>query len=157
MSHVEAYTELRFVDLDVLERAAAAIGCELVRNQTTYQWYGRYLRDSLHLPHAAEKAGLIPDGTCQHVLRVKDYPGAYEVGLVPHPDGQGGWIPLFDSWGAAGRTLVQAIGSQCEKLGTAYGQQAVLQAAQENHLQWNISHETDEEVVYTLVAPWQGY
>lgn len=83
-------------DLDALAAAVAELGGQLVRNVTSYNWYGRSVGD-YPLP-----AGITVDmlGHCQHVIR---FPGVrYEIGLVKTAQG---WVPLFDFYGYDGNEM----------------------------------------------------
>lgn len=91
MSHV-ATVNVEIKDLDALALAAARCGLELVLGQTTYRWYGM---DAGNMGLTAEqqefvRLGLTP-GVCEHALRVADPKarkgyGAYEIGVVRHPE-----------------------------------------------------------------------
>lgn len=100
MSHV-ADVDLRITDLAALKRAAEELGFELVEGATTYQWYGRFLNDWSDSERAAGLKGFDPKtfGQCEHKLRIKGAPaGTYEIGLVKHPEGGPGWVPIYDAW-----------------------------------------------------------
>lgn len=121
MSHVSKI-ELLVEDLDALEKACELIGCELVRGQTTYKWYGQWVND-YHGDDAAYKHGVDPSqyGKCVHAIRVKGNPQAYEVGLVPHPSGKG-FALIYDFW-AGGKGLRAAIGENAGNLRREYALQ----------------------------------
>lgn len=110
MSHVSA-VDLEIVDLECLEKAAEILGLELVRNQSTYRWWGKWVND-YHGTDAAYKNGVDPKdyGRCVHALRVKGNPNAYEVGLINRPDGRPGYLPVWDFFGSHGRALRDKIG-----------------------------------------------
>ena len=115
MSHV-AKIEIEIKDLGALRSAAEKIGMELVEGQKAYRWYGRSVGDT-KLPDGFTAAEL---GTCEHALRVKGNPSAYEIGVVARRDGGAGYTLLWDSW-AGGYGLVEKVGAKAEKLKQAYG------------------------------------
>lgn len=125
MSHV-ATIDLEVRDLDALGRAAERCGCELVRDVSTFKWYGRSVGDT-PLPEGFTVADL---GTCEHVVRVKGgKPEAYEVGVVRRRDGRPGYALMLDSW-AGGHGLVKAVGGAgCEGLKQAYAVETAAAAA----------------------------
>lgn len=127
MSHV-SYIDLEVNDLDALERAASSCGLELVRNQTTIRWYGRWVRD-YHGDDAAYKHGVSPDqyGHCTHALRIPDNKDAYEVGILDNGDGT--YKIYFDHWGP-GKAIVDKIGRNGEKLKQQYVKAKAIQALQ---------------------------
>lgn len=117
MSHVSTI-ETVINDLDALKQAAESLGLEFVEGQKTYRYYGRWAND-YHEKDAAYKHGFDPKqyGQCSHALRVKDQPGAYEVGVVKKEDGTYGL--LFDHW-CAGYGLMAKIGPKGSFLSQAY-------------------------------------
>lgn len=99
MSHI-ATVKCMITDLDALEAAAEALDAQVMRGQKTFRSY----QPGLH---------------CEHALRLKDNPQAYEVGLTPRTDGQPGWNLAFDSWGN-GAALVQKLGPDLVNLQNGY-------------------------------------
>lgn len=94
MSHV-ATIDLHILDLAALSEAADRLGLELVRDQKTYRWYGRYVGDA-PLPEGFKEEEL---GHCQHALRLKDpalRADAYEIGVASRKDGKPGYCLLWD-------------------------------------------------------------
>lgn len=125
MSHVATIPEADVRDLDALAEAAQRVGCELVRGQTTYRWYGHSVGDyPLPAGFAAEDLG-----TCEHALRVKGNTGAYEVGIVQRHDGRPGYVMLWDFY-AGGHGLQAAIGPDGCKLRQAYATVVAKRQAQ---------------------------
>jgi hypothetical protein len=122
MSHV-ATCDLHITNLDALREACEELGLELVLNQRTFKWYGRFMGD-YNGADAAFSHGIKPEdyGKCVHAIRVKGNPQAYEIGLVPRPDGKPGYQPVFDFWGEGqGQALVAVVGKGCERLKDHYG------------------------------------
>lgn len=119
MSHVTAI-ELEVTDLDSIEKAAEECGLKLVRDQTTFKWYGQWVND-YNSPDAAYKQGIDPKdyGKCDHALVI---PGAgtsqYEIGLVKNKDGPGYKI-AYDFYGT-GQNLKKLIGEAGEKIKQSY-------------------------------------
>lgn len=128
MSHVTA-VKLIIDNLDALEKAAELIGCELVRGQKTWKWYGKWVND-YHGEDAAYRQGISPEdyGKCEHAIRVKGNPNAYEIGLVKNPDGPG-YIPLFDFW-AGGKGLQAVVGDGAGNLRREYALEVGMQEMQ---------------------------
>lgn len=116
MSHIVSI-DMEVKDLDALAKAAEACGCELVRNQKTYRWYGRSVGDS-PLPQGFTAADL---GKCEHAIRVKGKPNAYEVGVVRRKDGRG-FTLLWDFW-SGGFGLQDAVGEDANRLKQNYATQ----------------------------------
>lgn len=120
MSHI-AKIEIEVRDLDALAAACLRLGCALVRDQTTYAWFGRSVGD-YPLPEGFTVADL---GRCQHAIRV---PGAsYEIGVVARRDGRQGFTLLWDSWSSGG--LERVLGPGAGRLVQAYGVEAATRAA----------------------------
>jgi len=118
MSHVTA-VETIFEDLDAAEQACKPLGLELARGQKTYKWFGSWVND-YHGDDAAYKHGIDPKdyGKCEHAIRVKGNPDAYEVGLVKNPNGPG-YVLIYDFW-AGGQGLQAAIGKDAGLLRREY-------------------------------------
>jgi hypothetical protein len=125
LSHV-AVLQLRVRDLDALEAAAPAVGLKLNRGQKTWRWVGRWYRD-YHEADAAYKNGIRPEdyGKGDHALSLVDCPGAFEVGLVPAPDGDGYLL----GWDFVDGRLLEAIGRHGERLQAAYGREVLRKRA----------------------------
>lgn len=122
MSHVTTQ-ECDIQDLDALAKAASLFGCELVK-QPTYKWWGKWVND-YDKTDAAYKHGIKPEdyGKCEYALRVIGDPEAYEVGIVRRPDGNPGWVPVWDFYGDKGRRLQAAIGDKGITLRQEYAMQ----------------------------------
>lgn len=122
MSHVAQVTT-RIHDLDAFAEAAAALGLEFRRDQTSYRWYGRFMNDWNDAERAAALRGHDPRtfGTCVHAVRARDHgPNDYEIGLVRPADGGPGFEMLYDSYGP-GRKLEGIAGRQLKRLSEEYG------------------------------------
>jgi hypothetical protein len=115
MSHV-AKIELVVKDLAALRSAAQACGLELVEGQKKYKWWGHSVGD-YPIPKGFTAEDL---GKCDHALRVKGNPDAYEIGVVRRRDGQPGFELLFDFYGSYGAPLRQAVGQDGGKLKQEY-------------------------------------
>src|SRR5262245_45823068 len=120
MSHV-AEGACKILDLNDLEVGAGHLGFELVRNQTTYKWFGSWMNDWHNPQRAAAMRGHDPKtfGQCEHVLRRKDaQAGDYEIGVVKARDGVGFEL-VYDSWGS-GQKLEAAGGVGLTKIADEY-------------------------------------
>lgn len=113
MSHVSLIA-LKVRDLDTLAGACPPLGLEFVRGQKTYKWFGRSLGDA-PLPEGMSEAEL---GHCDHAIRVKDDPFAYEIGVARRP-GDDHYSLLWDFW-QGGFGLEAVVGKSCGKLKQAY-------------------------------------
>ena len=116
MSHV-AKIELEIKSLEALIQACRRLGFEFVRDQKTYQWYGRWMGD-YPLPEGITTDQL---GACDHAIKV---PGCtYEIGVVKR---NSSYTLLWDSWETA---LRLKIGLDAGVLRQAYTVEAVRQDA----------------------------
>lgn len=108
MSHITKIN-LLIKDLDALDKACKRMGLELVRDQKTFKWYGRFMGDSKPPKEMADQGYTAEKyGTCDHVIRVKDNRSAYEIGVVKRADGKG-YMLAWDSW-RGGFGLLAATG-----------------------------------------------
>ena len=109
MSHI-AEVQLELRDLSALEKAADALGLELVRDCQTFNYYGGMTDRAVHK------------------LRLKDAPkGAYEIGLRYTDMTQTTLQPAWDTYGQHGAALVKAVGRDMSELKKRYA--AELSAA----------------------------
>jgi len=139
MSHVtDIQTEIK--DLGALAVAAEKLGMELVRDQKTYKWYGQYVGDA-PLPEGMTEADL---GKCEHALRVKGKPGAYEVGIVKAKNGKSHTL-LFDYWDG-GKGLMDKIGNDAGKLTQRYAAEAAIKQARRQGFQCRETVGTDGKI-----------
>jgi hypothetical protein len=125
-SHVVA-VKLEVKDLDALEKVAESIGMQLVRGQTTWKWYGKWV-DDYSADDAAYKNGIaVADyGKCEHALVIPGKPDAYEVGVIALPGG--GFTLGWDFYGG-GNGLMAKIGAGGQKLLQGYGLEVVKKTA----------------------------
>lgn len=126
MSHVVRIGASRIVvDLDTLERASRAIGCELVRGQRSYRWWGHHVGD-FPVPEGFSVEDL---GKCDHAVRICGNTTAYEVGVVARDSG---WELIYDFIGG-GLGLEEVVGKNCEVLLQRYRIEAAM-AAMSDHM-----------------------
>lgn len=91
MSHIEKCSVV-VTDLEALEAACKQLGAQLLRDVSSYKWYGRSVGDT-PLPAGFTTADL---GKCDHIVKV---PGVnYEIGVVRNKVGKG-YSLLYDFWG----------------------------------------------------------
>lgn len=121
MSHVVTI-ETQILDLAALRKAAEELGLEFVEGQRTYRWYQRHVGD-YPLPAGFTEADL---GKCQHAIRVKGDPKAYEVGVVRRKDGAPGFQLIYDFYGSCGKALEAVAGKGLTKLRQEYAAQVVI-------------------------------
>lgn len=118
MSHVTSI-DLHVKDLDILARSVQPLGCELLRDVTTYKWYGRHVGD-YPLPTGFTKEDM---GKCDHVIRVKGADArTYEVGVVKRRDGKPGYTLLWDFY-AGGYGLQEKVGKDAVNIRKQYAAQ----------------------------------
>jgi len=120
MSHVTT-GEMCITNLDYAEEAAKKLGGRLVRGQTTFKWYGKWLND-WNDKRAAVNRGINPKtfGQCAHAIVMEDgAKGSYEVGLVEREDGKG-FDAIYDVFGP-GIQLEKKFGKGLGKLKTEIG------------------------------------
>jgi hypothetical protein len=141
MSHV-ATIELIVKDLEALEIACKSLGLELVRDQHTYQWYGRHVGD-YPLPKGFTPADL---GKCSHAIRVAGNPSAYEVGVVQSQDG---YTLLWDFYGSQGKAMQDCIGANGLKLQDAYATQVAISHYQSQGYYVTTAVQEDGQIVLT--------
>ncbi len=114
MSHVvEIATEIK--DLESLSVACEKLDLELIRGQQKYNWYGHSVGD-YPLPEGTTEEEL---GHCEHAIRVKGRPQAYEVGLKKTKTG---YTLLYDHY-SGGKGLMDRIstnGKNADKLTQRY-------------------------------------
>lgn len=111
MSHV-ANVEVEVKDLTLLEIACKKLGLTLVRNQNTYEWYGKWM-DDWHTKDAAVTNGYDTKdfGKCEHAIKVPN--SDYEIGVVKNPNGTG-YRLIFDAYdngsGKQGKAISERLG-----------------------------------------------
>jgi hypothetical protein len=120
MSHVTD-VKLKIRDLDALKAAAEECGLELREDQKTFAWWGNFVGDS------NQYGEMTPDkmGKCDHALRIpgtnprNGSAGPWEIGVFKSADGDGYGL-AFDTYGGAGRQLLDKVGPNADKLRQAY-------------------------------------
>lgn len=125
MSHVSCI-DVEIKDLDALKRVATELGLEFMEGQSTYKWYGRWVKD-YNATDAAYNHGIDTNdyGKCTHALRQKDHLAGYEVGVVAAPGG--GYKLIWDFW-SGGYGLCDKIGQKGEKLIQGYSKEVAVKA-----------------------------
>ena len=105
MSHCVS-VEIEITDLDACAAACTELGATLVRDQTTFKWWGSSVGD-YPLPEGFTAADM---GHCQHAIQV---PGTdWEIGLVENRNGRKGYTLLFDFYGPRGGPLLKMVGGK---------------------------------------------
>lgn len=129
MSHVATVDiEIKDEHIDCLAKAAADCGLEWRQGQTTYKWFGQWVRD-YHGGDAAYKHGIDPKnyGKCEHAMAI---PGAgasqYELGVTRNKEGK---LALIWDFFGSGRNLVAKIGKNGDLLAQRYAVQVALKQA----------------------------
>ena len=132
MSHVVAHPNICFrIEDNSLQDACAELGLEFREGQKTWKYWGSWAND-YHQADAAYKHGIDPKdyGKSTHAIVVKDDNGAYEIGLVPSPKGDGSWMPVYDFYGNPGKKIQEKAGAKLEKLNAKYAEHSVRNQAQ---------------------------
>jgi hypothetical protein len=115
MSHITTI-DIEIKDLTALDAACAELGGKLIRNKTSYNWYGT------------------TPAKCDHAIQI---PGVhYEVGVSAHPDKPKTYRLQFDPYGSGGgntrhdgRIVEQKFGTGLTKLRQLYGVHTATLAA----------------------------
>lgn len=121
MSHVIT-SKAQITDLDMLEKACAALGLELARDQETFRWYGEHVGDYA-LPDGFEAEEM---GKCSHAIRIPNDDRAYEIGVVERRDGKDGYCLMFDFF-MGGYGMQEKVGQMCERLVTEYASEIAFE------------------------------
>ena len=108
MSHV-ADVDIKIRDLDALKIAVTRMGGQLMRDQKTHQWYGRFLNDWQSDRAAARRRDASTFGTCDHAVRFDGI--NYEIGLVKEADGS--FTAIYDTYGGSGSHDGQKLEAAC--------------------------------------------
>lgn len=131
MSHVVAHEDICFVDQQVLTEVCEELGCTYNPGKSDWLYYGEW-RNDYHADDAAYKHGINPKDYGKNatggVISLKGDAHAYEVGLYPHPSGQG-LMPVYDFFGEQGRRIRDALGKKLEKLKGKYAEYAIRKQA----------------------------
>lgn len=137
MSHVTKI-KIQIKSLEALRRAAETCGL-IMREQSTYRWYGRSVGD-YPLPEGITESQL---GKCDYALSIPGNPRAYEVGVMGMGDGT--YSLLWDFWNG-GYGLQAAIGNDGHRLVTEYTLEAAQEAAQAQG--WYTEREAESLKIY---------
>jgi hypothetical protein len=119
VSHI-AKIELEINDLEALKSACKAMGFDFMENQSTYQWYGKWVGDT-PLPEGVKIEDL---GKCTHAIHV---PAAvFEIGVVQK---RSKYNLMWDYWIGGG--LEKHIGKNACKLKQAYTLERIRKSAKQ--------------------------
>jgi hypothetical protein len=126
MSHVSTL-DLEIGDLEALDAACQLLGIELVRNQKTHKWYGRWVND-YNAPDAAYLNGFSAKdyGKCEHAIRIPGDKQAYEVGVARDKNGK--LKLVYDNF-CGGYGLEKVIGEKASVLRREYNMQITMKDA----------------------------
>ncbi len=111
MSHIAKAKNFKVTDLDVMDKTAESMGLQLVRGQRKYKTYST--------------------NPCDHVLKLKGNPAAYEIGLLD--DGTGKFDLGYDSF-IGGNGMMAVVGNDCDKLKQNYAAQICVEQWQSEGL-----------------------
>ena len=144
MSHV-VKCNFAVTDIDTLARAVETLGCELVKGQTSYKWFGRSVGD-YPLPKGFTAEDL---GKCDHAIRIPGHPEAYEIGVVRAKDGSNSFTLLWDFW-QGGFGMEEKVGQDATLLHQAYTAQTAMDYY--NELGYSVSMTRQENGELVLEA-----
>jgi|SRR5580698_2995433 hypothetical protein len=114
MSHTAKIPNVNINDLDALERAAADLGLELVRDQKTYKTY------------SVQK--------CDHAIRHQTDRNMYELGVLK----EGDHFKLMQDTFMGGKGMVEVLGGhEAPKLNQSYAAQVAMAHYQNEG--WNVT------------------
>ena len=148
MSHVVNIPIENITDLDALESCASEIGMELVRDAKTHRWWGHSVGDyPVPVGFRADELG-----HCEHKLRLKDNPNAYEIGLYNSHNGKPGYQLVYDFYGSQGRPLQQAVGAKGEHLKVAYAKHVAVNHGQKHGYRVTTEKKQDGRVFVRAVG-----
>lgn len=139
MSHI-AKVQVVIKDLNSLKAAAAKLGLEFVEGQATYRWFGKFVGDTA-LPAGVDVTTL---GRCDHAIRVKGNPRAYEIGVRLMPNGS--FTLLYDYW-QGGYGLEAVAGKNLSNLTTGYNIAVATKLCQSKGLRVTATKNQQGEVV----------
>jgi hypothetical protein len=147
MSHVISIEMENILDLDALEACAPEFGMELVRDAKSHRWWGHSVGD--YPVPAGFKANEL--GHCEHKLRLKDNPNAYEIGLYDSHNGKPGFQLVYDFYGSQGQPLKKAVGAKGEHLKAAYAKHVAINHWQKRGYRVSTEQKQDGKVVVRAV------
>jgi len=125
-----AQKECCFTSREALAAACEELGCTYSPDQANWRYYGAWL-DDYKKANAAYRHGIDPKDygkNAQGVISLKGDASSYEVGLYPHPSGQG-LMPVYDFFGMEGRKIQEKLGENLEKLRGVYARHAIQRQA----------------------------
>ena len=119
MSHITSI-DIEINNIEALDAAVREMGAVLVRNKSTYKWYGH---STGPIPAGFTKEML---GKCEHAISLPST--SYEIGVVRNPAKPNTYTLLYDFWGPGGK-LKSHFGDGLTKLKQMYGVHAATLAA----------------------------
>jgi len=114
MSHV-VLCNFRVHDVDSLAAAVKRLGGALLRGQSKWRWFEKFMNDS------AIPKGFRPEDygrNAEHVIRFPDC--SYDIGVYKARDGKGGYVFLHDAWQGGYGLDAKVGGSEYGLLKQAY-------------------------------------
>lgn len=119
MSHITTI-DIEIRDLECLAEAAADLGLDLVLGKRTFRTYQ-------------------PSTPCDHVLKLRGFSEAYEIGVVADP-GKPGSFKLKTDFFMDGYGLKDKVGEGASKLRQKYAEKVVLKGLKPLKARgWNVS------------------
>ena len=153
MSHVVSPSAVIITDLECLREALLKFPkLKLRENQRTYHWYGKWMRD-YNSGDAAYKNGIDPKdyGKCDHALHMDGV--TYEAGVCKRKDGKG-YSVVWDFY-SDGKCISDYIGDGAEKLMVEYQKALLRKHATTEGLTFEVTNETEEEILVEMEVPEQ--
>lgn len=118
MSHVITM-ELQIKDLNALEVACKELGCQFIKGQTKYNWWGHHVGD-YPLPEGFTKEEM---GICEHAIKVPNT--NWEIGVVKDKQNKDSYKLIYDFYGSEGRKIQNACGNNLGELKKRYTVNAI--------------------------------
>lgn len=105
--------------------ACEHLNLEFREGQTTYRWFGTWVKD-YHADDAAYKNGIDPKdfGKCEHAIGIPGDHTSYEIGVVKNPHEEG-YLLVLDFYGS-GKNLAKLVGQDCKRLAQEYAAQVAI-------------------------------
>ena len=150
MSHVVSPSAVIITDLECFWEALKAFPkLKARKDQRTYHWYGRWMRD-YNSGDAAYKNGIDPKdyGKCEHALHMDGV--TYEAGICKRKDGKG-YSVVWDFY-SDGKCISDYIGEGAEKLMVEYQKCFMRKHATTEGLTFEVS-ETEDEMLIEMEVP----
>lgn len=134
MSHV-AVIKTEVKSLEALKAACKRLGLEFLEGQTTYRWFGTWVKD-YNQPDAAYQNGVKPESYGKdslHAIGIPDNDQSYEIGVLQNTNSDGqpieGFKLVWDFW-SGGHGLDKFVGGKgAEKLVAGYAVEAFREEA----------------------------